>query len=134
MKINKKTVSHFLGLAVLLGAVELTHQLTKTEKQTTYSVTLEDLALGNGETNGENGGSVGGGGADGESDEGTTIRNGYNDIIITRISQEEVKDVSTCLFKTRTRDGLLVTCDGLGSLPCLYTRSFSSYALEFLDI
>ena len=42
------------------------------EKQTTYSVTLESLVLGNGETNGENGGSVGGGGADGESDEGTT--------------------------------------------------------------
>ena len=44
MKINKKTVSHFLGLAVLFGAVELTHQLTKTEEQVTYSVTLESLA------------------------------------------------------------------------------------------
>ena len=58
-------------MAVLFGAVELTHQLTKTEEQTTYSVTLEDLALGNGETNGENG-DTGEGGADGETDGGTT--------------------------------------------------------------
>ena len=37
----------------------------KTEEQTTYSVTLENLALGNGETDGETGGT--GGGADGET-------------------------------------------------------------------
>ena len=80
MKINKKTVSHFLGLAVLFGAVELTHQLTKTEEQVNYSVTLESLALGNGETDGENGG----GGTDGETGGGgtgggATTRNGYDD-------------------------------------------------------
>ena len=28
MKINKKAVSHFLGLAVLFGVIEVTHQLT----------------------------------------------------------------------------------------------------------
>ena len=39
--------------------------MEETEEQTTYSVTLEDLALGNGETNGENGGT--GGTTDGES-------------------------------------------------------------------
>ena len=69
MKINKKAVSHFLGLAVLFGVIELTHQLTKTEEQVTYSVTLEDLAHGQSETNGEAGGT--GGGADGETG-GTT--------------------------------------------------------------
>ena len=37
------------------------------EEQTTYSVTLESLALGNGETDGENGG----GGTDGEAGGGT---------------------------------------------------------------
>ena len=41
----------------------------KTEEQTTYSVTLENLALGNGETDGEN---TGGGGADGETGGGGT--------------------------------------------------------------
>ena len=56
-------------MAVLFGAVEVTHQLTKTEKQTTYSVTLESLLHAQSETNGENGGSVGEGGADGDSDE-----------------------------------------------------------------
>ena len=66
MKIKKKTVSQLIGLAVLLGAVEVTHQLTKTEEQVTYSVTLENLALGNGETDGETGG-TGEGGADGET-------------------------------------------------------------------
>ena len=72
MKIKKKTVSQLIGLAVLLGAVEVTHQLTKTEEQVTYTVTLESLALGNGETDGENGGGTGGGGADGETGGGTT--------------------------------------------------------------
>ena len=58
-------------MAVLLGVIEVTHQLTKTEEQTTYSITLESLALGNGETDGENGGTTGGGGStDGESDMG----------------------------------------------------------------
>ena len=65
MKINKKIVSHFLGLAVLFGVIELTHQLTKTEEQTTYSVTLESLLHAQSETNGENG--TGGGGTDGET-------------------------------------------------------------------
>ena len=32
----------------------------KTEEQVTYSITLENLALGNGETDGENGGTTGG--------------------------------------------------------------------------
>ena len=41
-------------------------------QKTTYSITLQDLALGNGETEGENGGGTGGGGTDGESDGGTT--------------------------------------------------------------
>ena len=65
-------------MAVLFRAVELTNQLTKTEEQVTYSVTLESLALGNGETDGENGGggtdgeTGGGGSTDGESDGGTT--------------------------------------------------------------
>ena len=66
MKIKKKTVSQLIGLAVLLGAVEVTHQLTKTEEQVTYSVTLENLALGNGETDGETGGGTGGGGTTGD--------------------------------------------------------------------
>ena len=35
--------------------------MEETEEQTTYSVTLENLALGNGETNGETGGGTGGG-------------------------------------------------------------------------
>ena len=75
MKINKKTVSHFLGLAVLFGAVELTHQLTKTEEQTTYSITLENLLHAQTETDGETGGTGGGGGTDGETGGGCTCPN-----------------------------------------------------------
>ena len=45
----------------------------KTEEQTTYRTTLENLALGNGETNGETGGT--GGGTDGESGGGTVGNN-----------------------------------------------------------
>ena len=67
MKIKKKTVSQLIGLAVLLGAVEVTHQLTKTEEQTTYSITLQDLANANSEADGENGG-----GTDGETGGGNT--------------------------------------------------------------
>ena len=33
IKINKKTVSQLIGLAVLFGVVEITYQLTKTEEQ-----------------------------------------------------------------------------------------------------
>ena len=139
MKINKKTVSHFLGLAVLFGAVELTHQLTKTEEQVTYSVTLESLALGNGETDGENGGggtdgeTGGGGSTDGESDGGTTggttgggtgnstpSGNGAN----VKVENPAQKNVTV----TIELNGRIVTaicdsssytvCSGRGNIPC----------------
>ena len=41
--------------------------MEETEEQVTYSITLESLAIGNGETNGEN---IGGGGTDGETGRG----------------------------------------------------------------
>ena len=43
--------------------------MEETEEQTIYSITLENLALGNGETAGEN---TGGGGTDGETGGGGT--------------------------------------------------------------
>ena len=140
---NKRVALKFATFAAIFGLMCLfMDMMEENEQQTTYSVTLEDLALGNGETNGESGG-AGGGGADGESGGettgggGTTIRNGYNDIIITRISQKEVKDVNRCTFKTRTREGLLVTCDGRGSLSCTPGLSsltpWSSWTLKTKD-
>ena len=137
-KQSKKVALQCATFAALFGLMSFfMDMMEETEKQTTYSVTLEDLALGNGETNGENGGTGGGGSTDGESDGGTTTRNGYDDIIITRISQEEVKDVNRCLFKTRTRDGLLVTCKGQGTLPCTPGLSaltpWSAWKLETKD-
>ena len=125
-KNSKKVALKFATFAALFGVMSFfMEKMEQTEEQTTYSVTLESLALGNGETDGENGG-TGGGGADGESDGGTTTRNGYDDVVTTRISQEEIKDVSECLVKVRTRGGVYTTCKGQGTLPC--TPGFSDLA------
>ena len=52
--------------AALFGLMSFFMQMMgENEEQTTYSITLESLALGNGETDGENGGGTGGGDSDG---------------------------------------------------------------------
>ena len=62
---KKKVALKFATFAALFGLMTLFMQMmVETEEQTTYSVTLEDLAHGQSETNGEAGG---GGGADGEA-------------------------------------------------------------------
>ena len=120
MKINKKTVSQLIGLAVLFGAVEVTHQLTKTEEQTTYSVTLEDLALGNGETDGETGGATGGGGTDGETEGGTGGGTGNSGSsgkgAMVKLQFKAQKGAKVTVF----RDGreVTLTCDVSGYTEC----------------
>ena len=104
------------------------------EEQTTYSVTLESLALGNGETDGENGGGAdgeagGGGSADGESDGGTIGGGAGNntpsgDGASTKYEHKAEKDVTI----TRMVNGELVSftcdssaytvCEGRGDVPC----------------
>ena len=118
MKIKKKVVSHFLGLAVLFGVIEVTHQLTKTEEQTTYSVTLEDLAHGQSETNGE----TGGGGADGETGGGsgnntiTYYEDYYNktEIVTRRI----VRISSSGLEYTEEQRGKITYCKSRRRKKC----------------
>ena len=62
-------IAMFATLFVLLDT--LIEMNKKTEEQTTYSITLEDLIHAQTETNGENGGGTGGSGTDGETG-GTT--------------------------------------------------------------
>ena len=67
-KQNKKVALKFATFAALFGVMSFfMDMMEENEEQTTYSVTLESLALGNGETDGENGG----GGTDGEDGGGT---------------------------------------------------------------
>ena len=70
-KNSKKVALKCATFAALFGLMSFfMDMMEQTEEQTTYSITLQDLALGNGETNGEtgeNGGNGGGGGTDGES-------------------------------------------------------------------
>ena len=64
-KQSKKVALQCATFAALFGLMSFfMDMMEETEKQTTYSVTLEDLALGQSETNGE----AGGGGSDGEAD------------------------------------------------------------------
>ena len=64
---NKRVALKFATFAALFGLMTFfMEMMEETEEQVTYSITLEDLALGNGEADGEN---TGGGGADGESDD-----------------------------------------------------------------
>ena len=64
---NKRVALQCATFAAIFGLMcFFMDMMEETEEQTTYSITLEDLALGNGETNGENGG-AGGGGTDGET-------------------------------------------------------------------
>ena len=64
---TKKVALQVATFAAIFGLMcFFMDMMEETEEQTTYSVTLANLALGNGETNGETGGS-GGGGADGET-------------------------------------------------------------------
>ena len=88
-------------------------------QESTYSVTLQDLALGNGETDGENGGGTGEGGTDGETGGGgtNTIR-GYSTITISEVTQMEIRDVSECTEETRTREATRTECEGRGTLRC----------------
>ena len=134
MNINKKAVSHFLGLAVLFGVIEVTHQLTKTEEQVTYSVTLESLALGNGETDGEAGGGAdgeagGGGSADGESDGGTIGGGAGNstpsgDGASVKVENGPQENVTVTIelngrIVTAICDSSAYTvCSGRGNIPC----------------
>ena len=104
-------------------------------EQVAHSVTLENLALGNGETDGENGG---GGGADGESDGGTSGGGNGGDTTgggngnstpsgngaDTKYEHKAEKDVTI----TRMVNGDLVSftcdssaytvCEGRGNVPC----------------
>ena len=67
---NKKVALQYATFAALFVLLDTFIEMKKkTEEQTTYSITLEDLAHGQSETNGEAGGT--GGGADGETG-GTT--------------------------------------------------------------
>ena len=64
---NKRVALQIATFAALFGLMTFFMQMMEeTEEQVTYSITLQDLALGNGEADGEN---TGGGGADGESGE-----------------------------------------------------------------
>ena len=65
-KQSKKVALQFATFAAIFGLMDLFIEMNKkTEERVTYSITLENLALGNGETNGETGGT--GGGTDGET-------------------------------------------------------------------
>ena len=109
------------------------------EEQTTYSVTLENLALGNGETNGETGGAVGGGGADGENDGGTTptTTRGYSQITVTQITQMEFQNIDACTEKKRSRKALSTVCTGQGTILCtpgvVPTTRWSAWKLTTKD-
>ena len=64
---NKKVALQVVTFAAIFGLMCLfMDMMEETEEQITYSVTLERLALGNGEADGENGG---GGSTSGESDD-----------------------------------------------------------------
>ena len=64
---KKRVALQCATFAALFGLMCLfMDMMEETKEQTTYSIMLEDLALGSGETNGENGG---GGSSDGESDD-----------------------------------------------------------------
>ena len=68
-KQNKKVALKFATFAALFGLMSLfMEMMEKNEEQTTYSITLEDLANGQSETNGE----TGEGGSDGEAGGGDT--------------------------------------------------------------
>ena len=61
---NKRVALQCATFAAIFGLMCLfMDMMEETEEQVTYSVTLENLALGNGETNGE----TGGGNTDGET-------------------------------------------------------------------
>ena len=94
-------IAMFATLFVLMDIfIEMSQ---KTEKQTTYSITLENLAHGqNGETNGESGGGTGGGetrggtgggGTGGETGGGTTTGSGSD----TTFAYQEGKEVKNVL-------------------------------------
>ena len=114
-------------MAVLFGVIEVTHQLTKTEEQVTYSVTLESLALGNGETDGENGGTTGGGGStDGESDGGTGggTTEGENDGGTTGGTTGGVVEFDLCVVK---RNGKVkYSCKPMQGERCESPRRFGT--------
>ena len=66
---NKRVALQYATFAALFGLMCLfMDMMEETEEQTTYSITLEELAHGQSETNGE----TGGGGADGETGGGGT--------------------------------------------------------------
>ena len=69
---KKQRVLKFVAVLAIFVLTDLFIEMKKKtgEQVTTYSVTLENLALGNGETDGENGG-----GADGDSDGGNNSGN-----------------------------------------------------------
>ena len=112
-------------MAVLFGVIEVTHQLTKTEEQVTYSVTLESLALGNGETDGENGGggadgeAGGGGSADGESD-GGTIGGSGGTTPTKYMTKSEITGHTTTTngICTIEFDFVSTLCFGVGTVDC----------------
>ena len=131
--LNKRVALQCATFAALFGLMSFfMDMMEETEEQTTYSVTLEDLALGNGETNGENGGSVGGG-ADGESG-GTPTPRGYSQITIT---QMEIQNIDACTQKERSREALSTVCTGEGTILCtpgvVPTTRWSAWKLETKD-
>ena len=105
---------------------------------------MEDLALGNGETDGENGGGAGGGGADGESGGGGITINplpltprGYSKISITQITRMEIQNIDACTEKERSRQALSTECEGEGTILCapgvVPTTRWSAWKLETKD-
>ena len=140
-KSNKKVALKAATFAALFGVMSFfMDMMEENEEQITYSVTLQDLALGNGETNGENGGTVGSGGADGESGGGTTptssIR-GYSKVTISEVTQMEIRDIDQCTEETRTREATITECEGRGTLRCtpfvVPTTRWSAWSLRTKD-
>ena len=76
--LKSKAMLQIALFAALFGVMDVFIEMKKkTEEQTTYSVTLEDLLHAQTETDGEAGG-AGGGGADGEDGGGTPGGGGNN--------------------------------------------------------
>ena len=77
---NKRVALQCATFAALFGLMSFfMEMMNETEEQTTYSITLQDLALGNSETAGENGG---GGGTDGESGNGGDTTGGGTGTVV----------------------------------------------------
>ena len=117
-------IAMFATLFVLLDIfIEMNK---KTEAQTTYSITLENLLHAQSETNGETGGGTGGGGTDGETGGGTTTGSG-SDTTFAHQEGKRTKNVFcfkkfgllTLNFEMGYRDKCRPNGSGCTPTPCL---------------